>query len=273
MKGLVGRRVLVTGGTSGIGQAMAVRFAAEGALVAINYRRDEASAAETEALVQAALDDCVASIQGCGGRHILVHADVSQPEQVQRLVAEAVAAFGGLDIVINNAGIAIGAASHEMTLEQFDRVIAVNLRGAFVCAQEAIRYWLARAQPGVIVNVSSVHQVIPKPRYASYSISKGGLGNLTRTLALEYAGQGIRVNGIGPGATVTPINRAWVDDAEKRAEVERHIPMGRAGEAAEMAAAAAFLASDEAAYITGQTLYVDGGLTLYPDFRTAWSTE
>jgi len=118
-----------------------------------------------------------------------------------------------------------------------------------------------------------VHEIIPKPRYASYSMSKGGLGNLTRTLALEYAGQGIRVNGIGPGATVTRLNRAWVDDPVKRAEVERHIPLGRAGEAEEMAAAAAFLASDEAAYITGQTLYVDGGLTLYPDFRTAWSTE
>jgi len=266
----VGKRVLVTGGTSGIGQAMAVRFAAEGALVAINYRRDEASAAETNALVQAALEECVATIRGCGARHMLVQADVSQPDQVARMVAETVAGLGGLDILINNAGIAVGAASHEMTLEQFDRVIAVNLRGAFVCAQAAIRHWLEVGQPGVLLNVSSVHEVIPKPRYASYAVSKGGLGNLTRTLALEYAGQGIRVNGIGPGATVTPINRAWVDDPAKRAEVERHIPMGRAGEAAEMAAAAAFLASDEAAYITGQTLYVDGGLTLYPDFRTAW---
>jgi glucose 1-dehydrogenase len=273
VKGLVGKRVLVTGGTSGIGQAMAVRFAAEGALIAINYRRDEASAAETSALVQAALEECVATIRGCGARHMLVQADVSQPDQVERMVAETVAGLGGLDILINNAGIAVGAASHEMTLEQFDRVIAVNLRGAFVCAQAAIRHWLEAGQPGVILKVSSVHEVIPKPRYASYAVSKGGLGNLTRTLALEYAGQGIRVNGIGPGATVTPINRAWVDDPEKRAEVERHIPMGRAGEAAEMAAAAAFLASDEAAYITGQTLYVDGGLTLYPDFRTAWSTE
>lgn len=273
MKGLVGKRVLVTGGTSGIGQAMAVRFAAEGALVAINYRRDEASAAETNALVQVALEECVATIRGCGARHMLVQADVSQPDQVARMVAETVAGLGGLDILINNAGIAVGAASHEMTLEQFDRVIAVNLRGAFVCAQAAIRHWLEAGQPGVLLNVSSVHEVIPKPRYASYAVSKGGLGNLTRTLALEYAGQGIRVNGIGPGATVTPINRAWVDDPAKRAEVERHIPMGRAGEAAEMAAAAAFLASDEAAYITGQTLYVDGGLTLYPDFRTAWSTE
>jgi glucose 1-dehydrogenase len=125
----------------------------------------------------------------------------------------------------------------------------------------------------VILNISSVHQEIPKPRFLGYSVSKGGMQNLTRTLALEYAGRGIRVNGIGPGATVTPINRAWIDDPEKRAMVESHIPMGRAGTSEEMAAVAAFLASDEAAYITGQTLFVDGGLTLYPDFRTAWSSE
>jgi glucose 1-dehydrogenase len=125
----------------------------------------------------------------------------------------------------------------------------------------------------VVVNVSSVHQIIPKPRFIGYSASKGGMQNLTRTLALEYAGRGIRVNAVGPGATVTPINRAWIDDPEKRAMVVSHIPMGRAGTSEEMAAVTAFLCSDEAAYVTGQTLYVDGGLTLYPDFRTAWSSE
>jgi glucose 1-dehydrogenase len=123
------------------------------------------------------------------------------------------------------------------------------------------------------VNVSSVHQLIPKPKFLGYSVSKGGMQNLTRTLALEYAGRGIRVNAIGPGATVTPINRAWVDDPEKRAMVTAHIPMGRAGDADEMASAAAFLLSDDAGYITGQTLFVDGGLTLYADFRGTWSSE
>jgi glucose 1-dehydrogenase len=152
-------------------------------------------------------------------------------------------------------------------------VLGVNLRGAFLCAREAIKHFLAQNKPGAIVNVSSVHQIIPKPRFLSYSVSKGGMQNLTHTLALEYAGRGIRVNGIGPGATVTPINRAWIDDPEKRAMVESHIPMGRAGTAEEMAAVTVFLCSDEAAYITGQTLFVDGGLTLYPDFRTAWSSE
>ena len=125
----------------------------------------------------------------------------------------------------------------------------------------------------MIINVSSVHQVIPKPRFLGYSVSKGGMQNLTRSLALEYAARGIRVNSIGPGATVTPINRSWIDDQVKRRMVESHIPMRRAGGAEEMAAVAAFLCSDESAYITGQTLFVDGGLTLYPSFETTWSSE
>ena len=124
----------------------------------------------------------------------------------------------------------------------------------------------------MIVNVSSVHEIIPKPTYVGYSVSKGGMGNLTRTLALEYAPKGIRVNGLGPGATVTPINSAWTNDPEKRAIVESHIPMGRVGTSQEMAAVTAFLCSDDAAYITGQTLYVDGGLTLFPEFGVNWSS-
>ena len=145
----------------------------------------------------------------------------------------------------------------------------MNLRGSFLCAREAIRHFLAEDKPGSIVNISSVHQLIPKPGYLGYSASKGGMQNLTRTLALEYAGRGIRVNGIGPGATVTPINRAWIDDPEKRAQVEEHIPMRRAGDSDEMAGVTAFLASDDAAYITGQTIFVDGGLTLLPELPHA----
>ena len=153
------------------------------------------------------------------------------------------------------------------------KVLAVNLRGAFMCAREAIRSFLAEDKQGVIVNVSSVHQLIPKPDYLGYSVSKGGMQNLTRTLALEYAGRGIRVNGIGPGATITPINSAWIDDPVKKEQVESHIPMARAGTADEMAGVTCFLASDDGAYITGQTLFVDGGLTLYPSFREPWSSE
>ena len=142
-----------------------------------------------------------------------------------------------------------------------------------MCAQLALKHFLAQNKPGIILNVSSVHQEIPKPRFLSYSVSKGGMQNLTRTLALEFAHLGIRVNGIGPGATITPINRAWVDDPVKKAEVEKHIPMRRAATSEEMAAVSVFLCSEEAAYITGQTLFVDGGLTLYPSFESAWSSE
>ena len=162
---------------------------------------------------------------------------------------------------------------HYLLVEYGPNVLDLNLRGAFLCAQGAVRHFLERGDGGAIVNVSSVHQLIPKPRFAGYSVSKGGMQNLTRTLALEYASRGIRVNGIGPGATITPINRSWIDDPVKRAAVESHIPMRRAGDSEEMAAVTAFLLSDDAAYITGQTLFVDGGLTLFPSFETTWSSE
>jgi glucose 1-dehydrogenase len=269
LRGLEGKNVLVTGGSSGIGQAIAVRFAEYGANVAINYLRRPEEAADTEEQVQA----CVAKVQREGVRDVLVGADVSNEDDVVRMVAEAVGQLGGIDVLVNNAGIQISRPSNELSSDDFDKVLAVNLRGAFMCAREAIRHWLDEDKPGSIVNVSSVHQLIPKPDYLGYSVSKGGMQNLTRTLALEYAGRGIRVNGVGPGATITPINRAWVDDPEKRAQVEEHIPMRRAGTADEMAGVTAFLASDDAAYITGQTLFVDGGLTLFPSFLTPWSSE
>jgi glucose 1-dehydrogenase len=204
---------------------------------------------------------------------VLVGGDVSKEEDVVRMVGEATDELGGLDVLVNNAGIQISRPSHELSNGDFDRVIDVNLRGAFTCAREAIRHYLADDRPGVILNVSSVHQLIPKPDYLGYSVSKGGMQNLTRTLALEYAGRGIRVNGIGPGATITPINRAWIDDPVKKEQVESHIPMARAGTSDEMAGVTCFLASDDGAYITGQTLFVDGGLTLYPSFREPWSSE
>jgi glucose 1-dehydrogenase len=269
MPGLRDKGVLVTGGTSGIGQAIAVRFAQYGANVAINYLRRPDEATDTAQQVEA----CVSRVQQEGVRDVLVRGDVSREEEVVPLVDRALSELGGLDILINNAGIQVSRHSHELSSEDFDKVLAVNLRGAFLCAREAIRHFLAEGKPGVIINVSSVHQLIPKPDYLGYSVSKGGMQNLTRTLALEYAARGIRVNGIGPGATVTPINRAWIDDPVKREMVESHIPMRRAGSADEMGAVACFLASDDAAYITGQTIFVDGGLTLFPSFREPWSSE
>jgi glucose 1-dehydrogenase len=273
MLGLKDKVVLITGSTSGIGQSIAVRFAQEGSKVAINYRKAEMDAAETDSLVHQAHEHYMHEMEEHGKDHILVKADVSKPDEVEAMVQEVIAKFGALDFLINNAGIQIPADSDKISLEDFDRVLNVNLRGAFVAAQAAIKHFLAMNKSGVIINISSVHQTIPKPRFLSYSISKGGMANLTRTLALEYAGRGIRVNAVGPGATVTPINRAWIDDPVKREQVVSHIPMGRAGTSEEMAAVVAFLCSDEAAYITGQTIYVDGGLVLYPDFRTAWSSE
>jgi len=269
MPGLKGKNVLVTGGSSGIGQAIAVRFAQFGANVAINYLREPDEAADTEERVHA----CTAQVAQMGVRDVLVQGDVSKEQDVVAMVEAAVDGLGGLDVLVNNAGIQISRPSAELSSADFDKVIAVNLRGAFLCAREAIKRYLDEDKPGSIVNVSSVHQVIPKPDYLGYSASKGGMQNMTRTLALEYASKGIRVNGIGPGATVTPINRAWIDDPVKREQVESHIPMARAGTADEMGAVACFLASDYAAYITGQTIFVDGGLTLFPSFATPWSSE
>ena len=269
MRGLKGKNVLVTGGTSGIGQAIAVRFAEYGANVAINYLRRPEEAEETEEKVHA----CLASVRQTGVRDVLVQGDVSKEDEVVAIFEDTIDKLGGVDVLVNNAGIQISKPSHELSAADFDKVIGVNLRGAFLCAREAIRHLLAEERPGSIVNVSSVHQLIPKPDYLGYSCSKGGMQNLTRTLALEYASRGIRVNGVGPGATVTPINRAWVEDPEKRRQVEEHIPMQRAGDADEMAGVTCFLASDDAAYITGQTIFVDGGLTLFADFREPWSSE
>jgi glucose 1-dehydrogenase len=269
MRGVRGKNVLVTGGGSGIGQAIAVRFAEHGANVAINYLRQPEEAAETEQQVQA----CVHKVQQEGVRDVLVGADVSQEDEVVRMVAEAIDGLGGIDVLVNNAGIQISRPSDELSSADFDKVLAVNLRGSFMCAREAIKHFLEEDKPGSIVNISSVHQLIPKPEYLGYSVSKGGMQNLTRTLALEYAGRGIRVNGIGPGATITPINSAWIDDPLKKEQVESHIPMARAGTADEMAGVTCFLASDDAAYITGQTIFVDGGLTLFPSFREPWSSE
>ena len=269
MRGLKGKNVLVTGGTSGIGQAIAVRFAEYGANVAINYLQRPDEAADTEEQVHT----CVRRVKETGVRDVLVRGDVSDEDQVVSMVDDTVSQLGGIDVLVNNAGIQISRPSHELSSADFDKVLAVNLRGSFLCAREAIRRFLDAGRPGVVINVSSVHQRIPKPSYLGYSVSKGGMANLTTTLALEFAPRNIRVNGIGPGATVTPINRGWVDDPMKAEQVTSHIPIPRPGTADEMAGVACFLASDDAAYITGQTLYVDGGLTLYADFREPWSSE
>jgi glucose 1-dehydrogenase len=265
MQRLAEKNVLITGASSGIGQAIALRFAAEGANVAINYRSGAERAEATRVMAKAARE-------GGGGTEIVVQADVTSEEEVQQMFATTIQSFGRLDVLINNAGIQKAVPSDELEAADFDKVLAVNLRGPFLCAREALRHFLSRPGGGIILNNSSVHQLIPKPKYLSYSVSKGGMANLTRTLALEYADRGIRVNAVGPGAIITPINKAWIHDPKAKSEVESHIPLGRAGNAEEIASVFAFLASDDASYITGQTIYACGGLTLYPEFRVAWSS-
>lgn len=266
MKGLKGKNVLVTGATSGIGQAIAIRFLVEGANVALNYRNDIHKLEDAQkqiAQLQSRLDYPL-------GQPLPVEGDVSQEKDIIRMCHEVVEKLGSLDILINNAGLQTNEPSHQVETDEFDQVIAVNLRGAYLCAREAIKHFLNQKRQGIIINISSVHELIPRPQYISYSISKGGMENMTKTLALEYAKKGIRVNALAPGATATPIND-WSNDPQQKQTIEEHIPMGRVGTSEEMAAITAFLASDEAAYITGQTLFVDGGLTLYPDFLHPWS--
>jgi glucose 1-dehydrogenase len=261
MRGLTGLRVLITGAAQGIGRATAERFAAEGARVALND------------LDTPILHDSVAALPDvAAGPHLAVPGDVADEVGVERIFAQTLYSLGGLDVLINNAGITGRASSERIDINEFDRVLAVNLRGTVLCARAAIAHFRAAGIRGCVLNTASVHETIPKPFYLAYAASKGAIGNVTRTLALEYAEHGIRVNEVAPGAIVTPINASWTDDAERRAIVESHIPQGRAGEAAEIAAAFAFLASDDARYITGHTLTVDGGLSLYNDFRTNWAT-
>ena len=265
---LEGRRVLITGASRGIGRAVAIRFAQEGARIAINYQGNSKAAEECLKLAEAA--SISAGISNAG--HFIVQADVGEEGDVKRMFEDVDTRFAGIDILINNAGIQMEAPSAEADPKDIDRVLRINLGGAVACSQAAIRRFLVQGKGGVIVNCSSVHEIIPKPGYLGYSLSKGAMGNLTRTLALEYADRGIRVNGVGPGATVTDMNASWADDPVQRAIVDEHIPLGRAAEADEIAAAFLFLASSEASYITGQTLYVCGGITLYADFQKNWAS-
>jgi glucose 1-dehydrogenase len=268
VKGLKGKYILVTGATTGIGNATAIRFAEEGCHVAINFRTNpEAAKATLAESLKASADNGYKD-----AKHITVYGDVSKEEDVKGMFNETLAAFGRLDVLINNAGWQKESPSDQLDMADYDGVMNTNIRGAVMCSREALRHFLARGGGGVILSNSSVHQIIPKPGFLPYSLSKGAMGNMTRSLALEYADRGIRVNAVGPGAIITPINKSWKDDPKARAGVEAHIPMGRSGEPAEIASVFAFLASDEASYITGQTIYACGGLTLYPEFRINWSS-
>jgi glucose 1-dehydrogenase len=262
---LAGQYALVTGASQGIGRAVAIRFAQEGATVAINYFDHPGKAEETLALARTASGD-----RGHGKLdHIIVKADIGNEQDISAMFETILARWKRLDCLVNNAGFQRESPSEALDVDSYRRIIDVNLNGAVLCAQKALAHFVARGAGGSIINCSSVHQIIPKPGYLAYSISKGGLANLTRTLALEFAGRGIRVNAVGPGAIDTPINAAWTGDPDKRGVVTGHIPLGTPEE---IAAVFAFLASDDASYITGQTIYACGGLTLFPEFRENWAS-
>jgi glucose 1-dehydrogenase len=253
---LAGRRALVTGAATGIGRATAKRLAADGASVAVNYVGPPDQA-----------DSAVAEIEAEGGRALAIEADVSREGQVTAMFSRARDELGGpVDLLVNNAGIEKPFKLVDMPLGEWEKVIAVNLTGAFLCAREAARGMLDAKLPGAIVNVSSVHEAIPWPQFGHYCASKGGMKLFAQTIARELAPAGIRVVNVAPGAILTPINQELIEDEKKRAEVEAEIPLGRTGRPEEIAAAIAWVASPEAEYVVGSTLFVDGGMTLYPKF-------
>lgn len=254
-KDLEGKVVVITGASTGIGRAMALRFGQEKAKVVINYHDND----EIENLIQ--------EIKAAGGHAIAKQGDVTIEQDVKNLILAAHETFGRLDVMINNAGIENPVPSEKMPLKDWNRVINTNLTGAFLGSREAIAYMLKHNIKGNIINMSSVHEMIPWPNFVHYAASKGGMKLMTETLALEFAPKGIRVNNIGPGAINTPINAEKFSDPAAKADVESLIPMGYIGKPEEIAAVAAWLASSEASYVTGITLFADGGMTKYPAFQ------
>ncbi len=260
---LAGQRALVTGANSGIGLAIAEALADAGAKVAINYVVGDDAAARV-----------VADIRDSGGTAMAIRADVSRESEVQSMFRTMFEAWGSIDILVNNAGLQRDAALVDMSLADWNFVLGVNLTGQFLCAREAAREFIRRGvtpelsrAAGKIICVSSVHEVIPWAGHVNYAASKGGVAMMMRTLAQELAGHGIRVNSIAPGAIKTPINRSAWETPDAEAKLLKLIPYSRVGEPEDIGRVAAWLASDESDYMNGTTLFVDGGMTLYPEFR------
>ncbi len=259
---LKGQKALVTGASSGIGAGVAMSLAAAGAEVAVNYVSSAAGA-----------EKVVAEIARAGGKAMAVYADVSQEADVQAMFDKVLGSFGTLDILVNNAGLQQDAPFTEMTLAQWNKVIGINLTGMFLCSRLAVKEFLRRGvreqvsrSAGKIICMSSVHEIIPWAGHANYAASKGGVKLFMQTLAQELAPQKIRVNSIGPGAIQTPINRAAWETKEALDSLLTLIPYGRIGIPEDIGKATVWLASDDSDYVNGQTLFVDGGMTLYPEF-------
>jgi glucose 1-dehydrogenase len=253
---------LVTGASSGIGAGVARALAADGATVVVNYSKSADGATRV-----------VQEIQQGGGQALALQADVSQQDQVLHLYRQILDAFGTLHILVNNAGIQVDAPFVDMTLEQWHKVLAVNLTGQFLCAREAAKEFIRRgvqpdisAAAGKIICMSSVHELIPWAGHVNYAVSKGGVMQLMKSMAQELAPYKIRVNSIGPGAIKTPINQEAWETREAADKLLTLIPYQRIGEPRDIGQAAAWLASDESDYVHGHTLFVDGGMTLFPGF-------
>jgi len=263
---LAGQIAIVTGASSGIGAGVAKSLAAAGATVIVNY---------PVAAAKGPAEAVLAEITAAGGAGITYACDVSKEEEVQKMFAAAVQQFGTVDILVNNAGIQRDAVFQDMTLEQWNAVIGVNLTGYFLCAREAIREFLRRGHlpersraTGKIIHMSSVHEVIPWAGHANYAASKGGILLLMKSLAQEFAPKKIRINSICPGAIQTPINKQAWGTPDALNELLTLIPYGRIGQPEDIGQAAVWLASDDSDYINGISLFVDGGMTLYPGFTT-----
>jgi len=246
---LQGKTAVVTGAGTGIGQAIALAFAKEGASVVVDYVGDASVAEET-----------LSKINAMGGKSLGVAADVSNPDQVNGLIQQTLAAFGKLDIFVNNAGIEKKFAFVDYPLEEWQKIVAVNLTGAFLCSQAAARQMIAQGSGGRIINISSIHEDLAFPLNAPYSATKGGIRMLMRTIAVELAPHQITVNNIGPGAIFTPIDKDVEIDAKLNDQILAEVPLGRWGKPEEVAQLAVYLASDDAAYITGSTHFIDGGM-------------
>jgi glucose 1-dehydrogenase len=248
---LSGKVALVTGASSGIGRGIAEALARHGADVAINYHRDATGAEETAGLVRAT-----------GHRAVVIGADVGDADAVARMFASVDEAFGQLDILVNNAGIGGSGRIAETTFEAWERVIRTNLHGPFLCAQQAARRLVAQGRGGRIVNISSVHEEACSAGGAAYCASKAGLRNLTRSLALDLGEHGVTVNDVAPGMILTPMNRRAQEDPEHLRWAEAQIPIRRVGQPRDIGSMVVFLCSEEGAYCTGSTFFVDGGWML-----------
>jgi glucose 1-dehydrogenase len=249
MKGLAGKVAIVTGAGTGIGQGIAKRLGAEGAKVIVDYVGSPEEAQETKRAIEQA-----------GGEAEMVRGDVTKTGEMRSLVDAAWNRFGSADILVNNAGIEHRSDFWDTTEEEYDRVMAINLRGAFFLTQAFVRRLRDQKKPGRIVNISSVHEDMVFPGFSTYCCSKGGLRMFMRNLAMELGPLGITVNNVAPGAIQTPINRSLLENKQQLQALLNNIPLGRMGTPEDVAGAVAFLTSDDAAYVTGSTFVVDGGL-------------